>query len=150
MNRFLLFGLYIIIALGVGLVSGFLFTPGDWYQTLNKPFFNPPNWIFGPVWTALYILIGIAGAHVWRWDPQSGAVKAWWVQMVLNACWSAAFFGLQNPMLALVIIVLLWLTITFFMGRTRQEVPVASWLFVPYWLWVSFAALLNAAIVSMN
>lgn len=141
---------FVALAIGVGFASAFLFPVGEWHAALNKPWFNPPNWLFGPVWTALYVMIGIAGALAWRWDPQSGAVKIWFLQLVFNGAWTAVFFGARQIELALVVIVLLLLLILSFIKRTRRELPSAAWLFVPYLLWVTFATLLNAAIAALN
>lgn len=141
---------FILLAQAVGITTGLLFQPGEWYAALDKPFFNPPNWIFGPVWTVLYVLIGIAGAQAWRWDPQSRAIKLWFVQMGLNGSWTVVFFGLQMPGIALIIIALLIATILLFIRATWKEVRTASWMFVPYLAWVSFASLLNAALFYLN
>lgn len=144
------YAFFIALAMLTGIAVGMLFTPGSWYAALEKPLFNPPNWIFAPVWTALYLMIGIAGGMVWRWDPQSGAVRAWFLQFILNTAWTPVFFGLHLLVPALGIILVLWLTIAYFIGATRREVGTASWLFVPYFAWVSFATLLNAALVALN
>ncbi|WP_075995712.1 TspO/MBR family protein [Salaquimonas pukyongi] len=141
---------FVTLALGVGFAMSFLFPVGEWYGELNKPFFNPPNWVFGPVWTVLYIMIGFAGALAWRRNPKSGAVRVWFAQLILNGAWTAVFFGAKQIELALAVIMILLLLILSFTGETRKEVPLASWLFVPYLLWVSFAAMLNAAISSLN
>jgi len=150
LNRLKLFLFFIAIALVVGFVSAFLFPPGAWHAALVKPAFNPPNWVFGPVWTTLYVMVGIAGALAWRWDPQSGAVKVWYLQLVLNGAWTAVFFGAHQIELAVVVILVLWWSIISFMKRTKRELPSAAWLFFPYLLWVSFATLLNAAIAVLN
>ncbi len=150
MQRIFPFFLFIGIAMAVGFASAFLFPTGAWHAALVKPAFNPPNWVFAPVWTTLYVLIGIAGALTWRWDPQSGALKLWYLQLVLNGAWSAVFFGLHQINWALVVILALWWTIIAFMKQTRAELPLASWLFFPYLLWVSFATLLNAAFAVLN
>ena len=150
MRTIKLFGGFILLAMLVGFASAFLFPVGEWHANLNKPLWNPPNWVFGPVWTTLYVMIGIAGALAWRWDPQSGAVKLWFFQLVLNGAWTAVFFGLHQIELALVVILVLWWAIIAFMKRTRQEVSWATWLFLPYLLWVSVATMLNAAIAALN
>lgn len=144
------FIVFTALAMAVGFSSAFLFPPGEWHAALNKPFFNPPNWVFGPVWTTLYIMIGIAGALAWRWDPQSGAVKIWFLQLILNGAWTAVFFGAHQIDLAVVIILVLWWSIISFMKRTKTELPLAAWLFFPYLLWVSFATMLNGAFASLN
>jgi tryptophan-rich sensory protein len=144
---------YIVFIVGVvvlGILSGLSNMPGEWYQTLEKPFFNPPAWLFAPVWTALYVMIGIAGARVWLKAPASAAMQIWFAQIALNMLWSPAFFGLEAPGLALLVIVGLLVTILGFIWQAGPIDRVARLLFVPYLAWVSFATLLNAAIFLMN
>ena len=126
---------------------------GTWYQTLQKPSFNPPSWIFGPVWTALYIFMAIAGWRVWRLGPSIAGRRAlvlFAVQLLLNVGWSLLFFGAQRIDLALAEIVVLLATIVgtaVLFGRLDRW---AGALFVPYVLWVGFATLLNASIWWLN
>lgn len=130
---------------------GAQFEQGAWYQSLAKPTWNPPGAVFGPVWTALYICIAVAGWLVWRRVGRIDAVLVVWiVQLVLNAAWSWLFFGLHRPDLALIDIVLLLATILVFVALARRHSAVASWLFVPYALWVAFATALNFTIWRMN
>lgn len=125
-----------------------------WYQTLQKPVLNPPSWVFGPVWTTLYIFMGVAAFLVWKkgWEHKGvkGALTVFGAQLILNALWSVTFFGLHNPALAFVNIALLWVmiiwTITLFFRLTRP----AAYLLLPYLLWVSFASYLNFAIWRLN
>jgi tryptophan-rich sensory protein len=132
-------------------VSGAQFQPGDWYAVLAKPSWTPPSWLFGPVWTLLYIGIAVAGWLVWRKTGRvDAALTVWFAQMVLNAAWSWLFFGLHRPDLALVDIVAMIVLIVAFIVLARGSSAVASWLFVPYLLWVSYATALNAAIWRMN
>ena len=105
MSKILSYILFIGFVVGAGLIAGLTNMPGDWYQSLQKPFFNPPSWIFGPVWTTLYVMIGVAGARIWQRAPKSAAMQLWFAQMAFNLMWSPAFFGLQNPELALVVII---------------------------------------------
>ena len=133
------------------LFSGF--GPGDWYRDLHKPCFNPPSWIFGPVWSFLYCTMGIAAWLVWR--KGAAHALAWplglfTVQLVFNALWTPLFFGIHQPGLALVDIIALWLAITATTFTFYSVSKVAAGLFVPYWLWVSFATLLNASIWWLN
>jgi tryptophan-rich sensory protein len=126
--------------------------PG-WYATLQKPSFNPPNWLFGPVWTALYIMMGVAFYLVWRTPPSAArkkALSAFLVQFALNCAWTPVFFALHQLGAALVVIVLMWTAIlrTIFLFAPFSK--TASWLLVPYISWVSFATLLNAAIWWLN
>ena len=124
----------------------------SWYPSLNKPAWNPPNWIFGPVWTALYILMGVAIWRVWR-TPVPAAprlVRVYFVQLFFNALWSVLFFGLKQPVWALADIGVLWLLLVWVQrGLWRIDRP-AGWLWLPYVLWVGFATALNTAIVRLN
>lgn len=142
--------LFIALTLAIGMVVGILNPPGEWYAELNKPFFSPPNWIFAPVWTALYVTIGFVGWRVWTYRRNSSSMPLWFTQMVLNFIWSPVFFGLHLPALALVIIVMTALTILAFIINSWTRDKVSALLFLPYLLWVSFATLLNAAIVILN
>jgi translocator protein len=141
---------FVLLAEIVGAVTGFLFRPGEWYGSIVKPSFNPPDWIFGPVWTTLFILIGIAGGLIWRPAPQSIAMQLWYAQLALNALWTCAFFYMQSPLLALFVIIGLIAAIAGFMHSARLINWMASWLFAPYLAWVGFAAVLNATIVYLN
>ena len=129
---------------------GALFGPGAWYTGLPKPSFNPPNWVFAPVWTTLYIMIAIAGARAWLAGAPVGAMGLWLLQLALNATWTYLFFGMKRPDLALIDIALLLLTITAFAITVRRVSPLSSALFVPYVAWVSFASALNFAIWRLN
>lgn len=120
-----------------------------WYADLQKPSWNPPNWVFGPVWTALYVMMAVAAWLVWRerglsWGKAPLALFA--VQLVLNAAWSGLFFGLRNPGLALVEIALLWSAIVATAVSFSRISGWAAGLLVPYLGWVSFAAVLNGVI----
>ena len=144
--------LAIFVALvALAAVFGAQFEPGPWYEGLRKPPLNPPNWIFGPVWSVLYLTIAVSGWLVWQARPVSATPLALWgTQLLVNAAWSLLFFGLHLPGLALVdILVLLALliasTVSFFRVR-----PLAGLLFLPYGLWVGFAAYLNAGLWHLN
>jgi translocator protein len=141
---------FLALVLGGGLGIGLFTLPGEWYASLNKPFFNPPNWIFGPVWTALYVLIAIAGWRIWMAAPGGAAMKIWWAALVLNFLWSPVFFGAQQVGLALVIIVAMLLSILAFIAAARPVDRLASLMFVPYAAWVGFASLLNRSIFVLN
>jgi benzodiazapine receptor len=134
----------------VAALSGVLFKPGEWYERLSKPSWTPPNWLFGPVWSALYICIAIAGWLIWRTAPSSGAMWLWVAQLVLNAGWSALFFGLRRMDLAFGEVVLLWLSIAGFILMAYAISPVAAALFLPYLVWVTIAATLNFTVWRMN
>jgi tryptophan-rich sensory protein len=146
----------VALPLVVGGVSG-MATAGsvaDWYPTLEKPPFNPPAWVFGPVWTLLYIAMGIALYLVWRlgWEQPEvrWAVALFGVQLVLNGLWSVVFFGLRAPGLAFLEIALLWIAIGATVVAFWRLEPKASALLFPYWAWVSFAAVLNGSIWWLN
>ncbi|HEY9283665.1 MAG TPA: TspO/MBR family protein [Pyrinomonadaceae bacterium] len=126
--------------------------PG-WYASLRKPSWTPPNWLFGPVWTLLYLAMGAAAWLVWRERGFAGARLAlalFFAQLALNALWSVIFFGLRSPGAALAEIVLLWATIFATMAAFWQVSHAAGWLFVPYLWWVTFAMFLNHAIWRAN
>lgn len=148
---------FVVVCFAAAGVGSLVTTPqtadGAWYDTLNKPFFTPPDWLFGPVWTLLFLSMAVAGWLVWRARGFSGARVAmalFFGQLALNVLWSVVFFGLESPGLGLVEILVLWaailLTILAF-GRVSRP---AGWLLVPYLAWVSFAALLNAGIWWLN
>jgi benzodiazapine receptor len=140
-----------LLCVGVGLVGSLATAPAieGWYAGLNKPSWRPPNWLFGPVWTTLYVMIGIAGWRIHR-HGNMAAQRWWWTQLVFNAMWSPAFFGLKQPALALFIIVLMWVTIGGTIQRCWRDDRVSSILLTPYLAWVTFATALNLAIVMLN
>jgi tryptophan-rich sensory protein len=126
----------------------------NWYATLAKPALNPPSWIFGPVWTTLYALMGIAVFLVWNqgWDRKEvkKALGIFALQLILNGAWSVIFFGLQNPPWAFMNLVLMWLAIISTMVLFHKISKPAMWLLLPYILWVSFAGYLNLMIWILN
>jgi tryptophan-rich sensory protein len=142
--------LFIVPVILVGWVIGWLNAPGPWYESLAKPPFNPPNWVFAPVWTALYGVIGVSGWRSWERSDDPGLRALWVLQLVLNYAWSPAFFGLENPGLALLVISLLLVTILAFIMRAKKSERVSAALFVPYLALVSFATLLNFEIWRLN
>lgn len=119
----------------------------SWYLYLNKPFFNPPNWLFGPVWTILFLLMGISLGIIWR---KNGNLFWFWIQLVLNVLWSFLFFGLKSPGIALIEILLFLFTIVMTIHTFKKTSKTAAYLLFPYVAWVSFATLLNAAIWWLN
>jgi tryptophan-rich sensory protein len=143
---------FVICALltAVAAVSGAMFMPGPWYETLVKPSWTPPNWLFAPVWTTLYVMIAIAGGLAWRNDLSRGTSVIWGVGLVLNAAWSYIFFGQHLIGVALADIVLLWCAILAFIVTAWTYDRRASLLFVPYLAWVSLATALNFTIWRMN
>ena len=146
----------VAVPLAVGGLSGFATARGvaEWYPTLAKPSFNPPAWVFGPVWTVLYIMMGVAAFLVWRAGLDADGVKAaliaFAVQLALNGLWSILFFGMQAPGWALVEIVLLWVAIGFTVVCFWRVAPLPGALLLPYWAWVSFATVLNASLWWLN
>lgn len=125
----------------------------EWYASLDKPSFNPPAWVFGPVWTVLYLMMAVAAWLVWRtggWAEAWPALAVFCGQLALNTLWSILFFGLQSPAAAAVEIVFLWLAILATLLLFARREKVAALLLVPYLAWVTFAAVLNFTIVAMN
>jgi tryptophan-rich sensory protein len=141
---------FIVVVVAIGALIGVGNIPGAWYQSLAKPPFNPPNWIFGPVWTTLYVMIGIAGARTWLSNGLRHRSQLWLGQMVLNFLWSPVFFTLKSPVFALCIIVPMFALILAFIFANKRRDRISMWLFVPYAAWVAFATLLNASIVVLN
>ena len=156
MNNTLKLIIAVAVPLAVGGLSGFATAGGvaTWYPTLTKPSFNPPAWVFGPVWTVLYIMMGVAAFLVWREGLASEGVKlaltVFAVQLALNGLWSILFFGMQAPGWALVEIIALWLAIIATVVFFWRVVPAAGMLLLPYLAWVSFAAVLNASLWWLN
>jgi translocator protein len=132
---------------------GALFMPGDWYAVLNKPAWNPPGWLFGPVWSALYAMMAVAAWLVWRnggFAARRGPLGLFLAQLVLNAAWTPLFFGLQRPGVAFAEILLLWLAIAATLAAFRPVSRTAAWLLAPYLAWVTFAAVLNGTLWRLN
>jgi tryptophan-rich sensory protein len=126
----------------------------SWYATLAKPSLNPPNWLFGPVWTILYGLMAVAAWRVYEKrsenEHSTRDIAIYLAHLVVNTLWSIVFFGLQNPLLAFAVIVVLWLMIVYITLRFYRVDRAAGLLFLPYIVWVSFAAYLNISIVLLN
>lgn len=141
---------FLILVMGGGILIGTLTAPGAWYAALNKPVFNPPNWIFAPVWTTLYLLIAMAGWRQYEARDHGSLLPLWWAQLILNFLWSPAFFVLQLPWLALVVIAALWATIVLFIRSTWRWDRPSAVAFIPYLAWVSFATVLNLSIAVLN
>jgi tryptophan-rich sensory protein len=147
---------FLLAAFSAAAIGGLATARGvvEWYPTLAKPSWTPPSWLFGPVWTVLYAMMGIAAWRVWvaagNFRSARRELALWGIQLTLNAHWSIAFFGMRSPGTALVNIGLLWLailaTIVVFARRSRA----AAWLLAPYLAWVTFAAALNAAVWRLN
>ncbi|OXB24361.1 sensory protein TspO [Flavobacterium tructae] len=157
MNKAVKIAIALVICLMVGYSASIVTRPSveTWYPTLIKPPFNPPNWIFMPVWTLLYILMAVAAGLVWdKIKEQKETVKMalgfFIIQLTLNAIWSYLFFELKNPMLALIEIVLLWLMIYETYLKFVKINKISGYLLIPYMIWVAFAAVLNASIWWLN
>ena len=152
MKRWLYLIVWLVLSLGAGAV-GASFGPGDWYASLQKPSWTPPGWLFGPVWTLLYILMAVAAWLVsthGEFRRRRLPLTLFCLQLAANAAWSWLFFGLQRPGLALIDIALLWLLLTLTLVLFYTTRRASGLLLLPYWLWVSFAAALNAEIWRLN
>lgn len=157
MQKILRISVVLMTCLVIGYLSGMVTRESitTWYPTLIKPVFNPPNWIFAPVWTTLYIMMGVAGGLVWtklESDPENvkKAFKFFILQLALNALWSFIFFYLHNVLLALIEVVLLLLMIYETYNQFYKIDKNAGRLLIPYMIWVSFATILNASIWWLN
>lgn len=146
----LLLGAFLLVVIGVGALIGVNTAPGEWYAGLEKPPFNPPNWIFAPVWFVLYVCIAVAGWRIALVAPESGAMKLWGLQMVLNWVWSPVFFLGQALWPAGIIIVVMLAAILLFMRTAWPHDRLAGVLFIPYAMWVGFATLLNLSLAVLN
>lgn len=142
---------FLAAAVGSAFTTGAIDT---WYATLNKPFFSPPNWVFGPVWTLLYLLMGIALYLVWVANGDKKAKRQgltfFFIQLVFNVLWSILFFGLKSPSLAFVEIIILWIAIFLTIRSFFKISKLAGWFLIPYIAWVSLASILNLSIVLLN
>ncbi|MEO6381569.1 MAG: TspO/MBR family protein [Nitrobacter sp.] len=150
MNHRLALMPFLVLVVGGGLAIGFLTAPGEWYAGLAKPSFNPPNWLFAPVWTVLYVLNAIVGWRIWRRDTEGWPMRLWWAQLVLNFLWSPIFFKVHQIGIALVVILLLLAMILAFIAMSWWRDRQAALLFTPYAAWVAFASVLNASILALN
>jgi len=143
---------FLALSLSAGLF-GAQFEPGEWYRQLAKPSWTPPNWLFAPVWTVLYLAMGVAAWLVWQrvgWRKLRLALLFFIVQLILNAVWSWVFFGLQRPGLAFGEITVLWAAILVTLVLFWRHCPLSGAIFLPYLLWVSFAAILNFSLWRLN
>jgi len=146
----------VLICLGAGFLGSIFTTPAipTWYATLNKPSFNPPNWLFAPVWTTLFILMGISAFLVWQKGLKKKGVKKalvfFLIQLIFNVLWSFFFFKFHSPFLALLDIIVLWFLILLTMIKFFKINNTASLLLIPYLLWVSFASTLNYFFYKLN
>ena len=155
MKRVLVLAGFVALPLVAGFGGSYFTIPAveSWYPTLVKPWFSPPNELFAPVWTLLYLLMGLASYLVWRSKPSKTrdyALEVYGIQLVANYLWSVIFFGLRSPLLGLVTISVLWFLIVWTMTLFWKHSRTAVYLLVPYLLWVSFATALNGAIFALN
>ena len=156
MNKYLKYLVSILVCLTAGGIGIFFTIPSipTWYAALIKPVFSPPNFLFAPVWTILYILMGISLALIWQKDLKTkrirDAVFLFGVQLILNTSWSPIFFGARNLLLALIIIILMWIFILRTILSFRKINRIASYLLIPYLAWVSFATVLNFSLWILN
>lgn len=149
MPDFLSFIPFLVAVVGVA-ASGALFRPGEWYLTLDKPVWTPPSWLFGPAWSVLYLMIAFAGWLVWKGAGVGLAFTVWVVNLMANGAWSWLMFGRRQIGLALVDAGLMLVTIIGFIALASSISVIAAWLFVPYLIWVTFAATLNFSILRRN
>jgi len=139
-----------------GVIGSFFTAPAipAWYSTLTKPNFSPPNWLFAPVWLSLYLLMGISAYLIWQktaeQEKAKSALKLFWSHLIFNALWSIIFFGLQNPGLAFLNIIILWILIVILIVKFWKISSWAAYLLIPYLIWVSFASILNYYIWYLN
>lgn len=156
MSKIIKLVLSILFCLLAGVVGSFFTIPAipDWYAGLIKPFFSPPNWVFGPVWTVLYIFMGLSLYLVWEKGTKKKkvkeALKLFAIQLLLNWIWSPVFFGTKNLFLAFVVIVLMWFFILKTVLAFSKINKTASYLLYPYFAWVSFASILNFSVWFLN
>ncbi|MEM9433400.1 MAG: TspO/MBR family protein [Pseudomonadota bacterium] len=144
-----IFALY-FAACAAAATTGAMFQPGAWYQTLDKPNWTPPNWLFPVAWTCLYILMSFAGMRVALADGNAFPVTVWALQIALNTLWTPIFFGLRRLQAGMIVILFLWLSVAGFVVAAYPVDPIASLLFAPYLLWVSVAAALNFSVMRRN
>ena len=147
--RLVFLAIFMAVVVGVGFFIGLNLRPEEWYQSLEKPFFTPPNWVFGPVWTLIYILIAAAGWRVALTEGfRSRSFGIWGVQMVLNWLWIPVFFGAHLIAPGLATILALLLVVLLFMAVVQDR--IAFWCFAPYAIWLAYASTLNSAIFLLN
>lgn len=152
-NKWLVLAGFIVLCLGIGTIAGLVTADASvtWFPTLKKPSFNPPSWVFAPVWSLLYIMMAIAAWRVWlEGSIAKPALNLFFIQLVLNFAWSLLFFGLHSPALALIDIIAMWIMIVLTVRAFFKIAKPAGWLLVPYLAWVSFATILNASIWWLN
>lgn len=150
MRKILYLFLFVIGVLFIGGCIGYLSVPTAWYQELNKPAFTPPNWLFAPVWSILYIIIGYVGWRVFIDKPNDLLQRLWLGQLLLNFAWSPLFFGLHQVFLAFIICAAMLILTLIFILKSWQSDKFSALLFIPYIIWLSLATALNGGILILN
>ena len=150
-RRYAPFAVFLLLVVLTASVGG-LFTPGEWYAMLEKPSWNPPSWVFGPVWSVLYLMMAVAMWKVWDSQHQNrrAALGLWLSQLVLNAAWSWLFFGLERPGWAWAEMTILIILVLLCIRTFRLISPLAAYLLIPYLAWLLFAWFLNLTIWTLN
>ncbi|PTX95691.1 TspO/MBR family protein [Opitutus sp. ER46] len=152
-ERFPTLVLFILGAVAAGVIgsSATYASVAEWYPTLQKPGWTPPNWLFGPVWSFLYMAMAVSAWLAWRKaKPRQPILWLYVAQLVLNAGWSVLFFGLRQPAIALIEVIVFWLLLVVILVRHARIDRLSGWLWAPYVVWVAYATALNAAIVVLN
>jgi tryptophan-rich sensory protein len=156
MKKIVKFLVSVLVCELAGVLSSFFTTPAipNWYAGLQKSFLSPPNWLFAPVWTTLFFLMGISLYLIWEKIKEDKRVKSviyvFTIQLTLNILWSVAFFGLRSPLYGFIVIILLWFAILFTILKFYPISKEAAYLLLPYIIWVSFASILNFSIMILN
>jgi benzodiazapine receptor len=150
MKNFIKLIISVVICEVAGIIGSLFTAPAvkTWYPNLIKPSFRPPNWLFAPVWTTLFLMMGIAMFLIWNKDRKGLGV--FFIQLFFNILWSVMFFGLKSPLLGFIVIVILWFLILATIVKFFKVSKTAGWLLVPYILWVTFASILNFSILILN
>jgi benzodiazapine receptor len=141
---------FLVLVVAAGWIAGASNLPGPWYGSLQKPAFNPPNWVFAPTWTVLYVMIAVAGWRTYLRDAYGTSMQLWFAQMMLNYLWSPVVFRLHSLSFGLTVILALLATVIGFVVTRWHEDRVAAVLFIPYACWVAFASLLNYSLFQLN
>lgn len=141
---------FLVLVVGGGLVIGWVARPGPWYLEIAKPGFTPPGWLFGPVWTMLYVMIAVAGWRTWRRERGGWAMQCWWSQLAFNFLWSPFFFMAHQIGAALAVALMMFAAILGFIVTSWRHDRTAAMLFLPYAAWVGFASFLNWTILTLN
>lgn len=145
----ILFCVFLLACMGAGLTGG-LFPPGEWYRSLRKPWFTPPDWVFPVTWTVLYICIAVAGTRIALAEDNALALALWSVQIAFNGLWTPVFFGLKKIRVGMAVVAFLWIVVLACIVVMWPVDRIAALLFVPYLVWVTIASALNAEVWRLN